>query len=257
MRRKFRSSAALFFASAAILAAAAAPATAQSSSSPVKRDPTLEIACGAQSTLQRPTPTVRILGGQERGKTLFTAGEAVILTGGTAQGLKAGQEYFVRRLVADRFVAPISDNQQPLSIHTAGWIKIVDVQQTSAIATVTHACDGMMEGDYLEPFAMPTLPAAGPPTGEPDYASAGRVILADERRQMGGPGSLMVVDRGTDHGLRAGQWMTIYRETRGPGGPIFRIGDAQVITVGSETSLVKVTAANDAVYVGDRIAINR
>ena len=24
-----------------------------------------------------------------------------------------------------------------------------------AVATVTHACDGILEGDYLEPFAAP------------------------------------------------------------------------------------------------------
>jgi hypothetical protein len=67
----------------------------------------------------------------------------------------------------------------------------------------------------------------------------------------------MVVDRGSDHGLRAGQWMTIFRETRGANSPVFRVGDAQVITVTPESSLVKVQKASDAIYVGDRIAVNR
>jgi hypothetical protein len=216
----------------------------------------MEIACGAGAALQAPTSAVRIAGGQERKKTLFATGEAVILTGGTEQGLKAGQEFFVRRVVVDRFATTMSGGLQPVSIHTAGWIRVVDVQATSAIATVTHACDGMMEGDYLEPFSMPAVPSA-PPAGEPDYTNTGRVVLGDERRQMGGVGTLMVIDRGSDHGLRAGQWMTVFRETHGEGTPILKVGLAQVITVRTETSLVRIQSLNDAVYVGDRVAMHK
>ena len=39
--------------------------------------------------------------------------------------------------------------------------RIVDATDDMAIATVTHACDGMLAGDYLEPFAEPRSPAGG------------------------------------------------------------------------------------------------
>jgi hypothetical protein len=245
------------FAVAALIAATVTPAIGQAPATIAKRDVALEIACGAQAAIEAPAPLVRVAGGQEKGKTLFATGEAIILTGGSAQGLSVGQEYFVRRLVPDRFAKTISDGVQPRSVHTAGWIRVVDVQPASAIATVTHACDGLMDGDYLEPFTMPALPAAGPATGEPDYRNAGHVILGDERRQVGGPGSLMVIDRGSDHGLRAGQWLTIFRQTQGASAPIFRVGEMQVITVHPETSLVKIQSSKDAVYVGDQVAIHR
>ena len=122
----------------------------------------------------------------------------------------------------DRFTEPAATACRR-SIHTAGWIRIVDVQADDlAIATMTHACDGMLEGDYLEPFVLPALAAATRPRGgQPDFANPGRIVLGDERRQSGHPATVMVIDRGSDHGLRAGQRLTIFRETAGGSGPIF------------------------------------
>ena len=44
-------------------------------------------------------------------------------------------------------------------------------------------------------------------------AHPGRLILGAERRQIGGAGDFMVLDRGSDHGLRQGQQLTIFRRT--------------------------------------------
>lgn len=239
------------------VAFAAAPARAQTSLRPVVRDVARELACGPAVSLTSALPPLRVIGGQERGKTLFAPGDPVIINGGSSQGVRAGQDYFVRRLVADRFVAPLADGSQPQSIHTAGWLHVVEVHNDAAIATVTQACDGVIEGDYLEPFALPALPSSPGAVGEPDYANPGHVMLADDRRQMGGAGSLMVVDRGSDHGLHTGQALTVFRRTVGGGGPVFRVGRATAVIVGAETSLMRIDQSVDAVNVGDLVAIHR
>ena len=46
-----------------------------------------------------------------------------------------------------------SSRRRCVGFHDAGWIRIVAVNDTTAIATVNHACDGSMVGDYLETFA--------------------------------------------------------------------------------------------------------
>ena len=46
-----------------------------------------------------------------------------------------------------------------------------------------------------------------------------------DRRQMAAQGDLMVFDRGSDHGLRGGQRLTIFRATAGGTGPIARIAE--------------------------------
>lgn len=201
--------------------------------------------------------TMKVAGGAERTKALFGPGEAIIINAGTAQGVRPGQRYVVRRVVADRF-ASATAGEQPKSIHTAGWITIVEAQADVSVATIAEACDGVSEGDYLEPLVVPAAPAAPAVLGsEPDYAHPARIVLGDERQQMGGIGSQLVMDRGSDHGLRAGQKLTVFRETLNGKGPIAKIGEAVIVTAHPETSLIRIITSREAVYVGDLIAIHR
>src|SRR3954463_14103844 len=103
-------------------------AEAQVATSPtVTRDYAAEVSCGARAMAMPVDMSLRVGAGREHGKSMFGPGEVIIIKGGTAQGVKAGQEYFVRRVVSDRFLARGSDGVQPSSIHTAGWIRITDV----------------------------------------------------------------------------------------------------------------------------------
>ena len=56
-------------------------------------------------------------------------------------------------------------------------------------------------------------------------------MLADEGRQTGYPGLVMLMNRGSDHDVRAGQSLTIYRETLDGQGPILDLGRATVLSV--------------------------
>jgi hypothetical protein len=228
----------------------------------------LQLACAPMSPAALPAQAVRVLGSYERGRILFGPDEQVILNAGANQGIRTGQEYYVRRVVHDRFTQ-WTLGYPPVSIHTAGWVRIGDVRPDMAVATVIHACDGIMFGDYLEPFAEPVLPPGAAAGGQPDFEHPARVVLGDEKRQTGGAGSLMVVNQGTDQGLRAGQTLTIYRptpewrsydmsyRTRPSGGPSLRVGTARVLSVQPQTALVRIESSRDAIYVGDLAAVHR
>jgi hypothetical protein len=235
-----------------VLAQAPAP-----TSRAVTRDYAAEVACGARAVAMPADMSLRVAPGRERGKSLFGPGDPLIIKGGTAHGLKVGQEYFVRRVIPDRFVPPGSDGATTSSIHTAGWVRITDVQNDSAIATVTKVCDGIEEGDYLEPFTKPVVPSTSTAAGEPDFSDPGHLILGDERRQMAAQGDMMVLDRGSDHGLRAGQRLTVFRTTDRGAGPIARIAEATAMVVHPETTVIRIDKTTDAVVVGDLVAIHR
>jgi hypothetical protein len=244
----------------AVLSMVAAPVLAQApitTARPVTRDYAAEMACTAPAAAMPADTSVRIAGGREHGKALFGPGDPLVVKGGSLQGLKVGQEYFARRVIADRFVSRGSDGVPPSSIHTAGWIRIVEVQSDSAIATVTKVCDAIEEGDYLEPFVKPALPATSTAAGEPDYANPGHLVLGDERRQMAAQGDLMVLDRGSDHGLHGGQRLTIFRTAPGGAGPVVRVAEATAMIVSPETSIIRIDKTTDAVLVGDLVAIHR
>jgi len=67
----------------------------------------------------------------------------------------------------------------------------------------------------------------------------------------------MVLDRGSDHGLHAGQRVTIFRSTGGGTGPVARIAEATTLVVNAETSTIRIDKTSDAVLVGDLVAIHR
>jgi hypothetical protein len=237
-----------------LLLTASAAAAAQERTPATRGIPTDQL-CGAEVSLVVPAKAIRIAGGPQREKQLFSPGDAVIINAGSAQGVKAGQQFVVRRVVEDRFAHPTL-GETTRSVHTAGWLAIVEVQADVSIAKITGACDGVIQGDYLEPLIVPP-PPADLNGGEPDYAHPARLVLGDERRQMGGAGSLLVMDRGTDHGVRIGQRLTLFRQTLEGKGPVAKVGDAVIVTTHPETSLIRIISSTDAVYVGDLIAIHR
>ncbi len=235
--------------------AATSPARAQQPEAALLNGLTRDAACAPASPLVRPAMPLTIAGGRETRKMLFGLGDAVIIRGGTTQGLKPGDEFFVRRVVDDRF----TENRPgiyPISIHAAGAVQIVEAQPDASIAVVTYSCDNIFEGDYLERYQRPVMPSAQVGT-RPDFAHPARLILGAERRQIASPGNFMVVDRGSDHGLRPGQQLTIFRRTAIENGPVSTIGVATVYTVQPESSVVRIESSLDAVYVGDLVAIHR
>ena len=256
---------------AAAQGAAPAPPTPRSRTQLENRDGA-SLACAPAAVLIAPAMAMRVLGGYERGRMLFGPNDSLIIGAGTNQGLRTGQEYLVRRVVHDQFT-PMTAASVLISLHTAGWVKIVEARDDMSIATVTQACDGVVTGDYLEPMTEAVTAPAERPGGSPDFAHPARLVMADERRQTGVSGALMLIDRGSDDSVQPGQRLTVFRQAdfsslaqRGGyaamsapagGGPILSVGEATVLNVRPKTSLVRIDTARDVVYVGDMVALHR
>lgn len=216
-----------------------------------------EVACAPASPPAPPIVGLRVSGGLQHGRIMFATGDAFLVNAGSKQGIQKGQMYYVRRQVRDMFT-PASPDFTPVSIHTAGWVTIADVKDDTSVAQVTHACDGILDGDYLEPYSDPVVPAAAL-GGQPDYAHPARIVMADETMQTGSAGTLMLINRGSDHGIQAGQTLTIYRDTVAGAatGPLVDVGRGTILSVRPQTSLMRVDASHEAVYIGDMAAIHR
>ena len=81
--------------------------------------------------------------------------------------------------------------------------------------------------------------------------------MADEGRQTGYPGLVMLMNRGSDHGVRPGQAITGCSARRPAAVPVLTLGTATVLRVFGETSVVRIDTSSDAIYVGDLAAIHR
>jgi len=216
------------------------------------------VACAPPLTTEdAPSSSPRIIGAQDTtGRALYGPRDLLIVGAGTSSGLQLGQQFFVRR--ANRFGSPVDRRWQ--GARTLGWIRLVAVSDSTAIAAVDHGCDVISQGDYLEPFTAPVVPAdveRNASAGDPDFTAIGRVVAGLEDRQSAGPGGYVLIDRGTDQGVTAGARYAIYRDIRSAGMPLASVGEAVVLSTGKTLALTKITSSRDVVLSGDYVAPRR
>jgi hypothetical protein len=213
-------------------------------------------ACAPRAvTAPLPIDALRLIGSQDSvPRKLFGTGELVVIGGGRARGVELGHQFFVRRPAA------ALSRSGPRAISTAGWIRVVAVNDTTAIALVDFACDGLLAGDHLEPYVAPAVPLDADRTetlGEPDFSAPGRLLFGDNDRTIGATGDFMVTDIGETRGAVPGMRFAIYRNVNTPGLPLAVVGEAIVVFAEPETSVVRLTSTRDAIYSGDLLIPRR
>jgi hypothetical protein len=213
-------------------------------------------ACAPRAaTGELPRDILRLIGAQGSvPRYLYGDRDLVIVDGGTSRNVRLDQQFVVRRQASGYY------QQERRGVITAGRIRIVAVNETTAVARVEAICDGLLAGDYLEPYVAEPLPAgvnSTAPTGEPDFSAPGRILFGDNERTVGGAGDFMVTDVGKTEGAAPGLRFAIYRDLQSPGLPLSPVGEAIVVFATSDTSVVRLTLTRDAVYSGDLLVLRR
>ena len=140
----------------------------------------LALACAPSLTYEAPVAAMRVTGGQDSFvRRIHAPGDLVTINAGTDNGIKVGQEFYVRRVY--RPARRRSAATSPATVRTAGWIRVYAVDPAMSLATVTHACDTIEIDDYLEPFALPQVPAAADIRSKPEHDNYGRVMTGADR----------------------------------------------------------------------------
>lgn len=203
----------------------------------------------------KPDPNAEALGfiragRAEPGTTLFAKDDLLMIEGGVGSGLTVGQNVVARRTF--RIAANPSAGTGE---HTAGVLQIVAVSERSATAMVVYACDEIIAGDWLAPFE-PEPRHATEAAGAPAFDDAARVLFADAGQLVGVPRRFMVIDRGRDHGLHAGQRLTLFRQPLHGRTPVVT-GDAVIVAVRQDSATIRIEHTTDVVDVGDWAAPGR
>ena len=219
-------------------------------------DDVLASACGVRLSPNFSLAVARVVGRRDnRNRGLIGPGDVVHLDAGEAQGLKTGQNFVVRR----RFVASegsVAKKAQKLGEQSAGLVQIIETAITSATAIVVHACDEIVTGDTLEPYApQPAFFAVS--EGTPRFDDPATITLGEHGRRMGAQGHLMVIDRGIMQGVTRGQRITIFRRDTGDDREPVTVGDGVIIAVRADSSTLRIERSTDAVLVGDLVALHR
>ncbi len=240
-----------------VLIICATDASAQTDPAPMSPIETM-VACSSPPSLDRPAAaTPRVIGAQDTmARTLFGPPDLLVVNSGLGSGIQLNQRFFVRR--ENRFGT--SYGKHTLTSRTLGWIRIIAVDNSTAVAAIEHVCDGIMAMDYLEPFVAPTVPAeatSGATVGEPDFSVLSRVLAANDDRANAAPGDMVMIQTGVGSSLTAGTRMAVYRDVRVDAMPLASIGDAVVISVGPNVALARITRARDAVQTGDYMVVRK
>jgi len=214
------------------------------------------LACAPTATYTEPAMPLRVTGGQDPiVHRTYAPGDLVTINAGTVNGMEVGKEFFVRRLQEPRS-APMRA-ASPGYVHTAGWVRIYAVDDTMSLATITYACDAIETGDYLEPFALPQMPAVAAEKPKAERDTYARVQLGDDLRTIFGQGDHFLIDRGSEGGVTPGAQFVIYRDKKAGGNFLYELGEAVAVQVGPTTSTLRVTLSRDAMQAGDYVAQRR
>lgn len=252
----------------------ALPVAAQDLAIPIR----IAVGCGPQATADsEPADAPRIIGMQDTSpRSLYGPRELVVVDAGANRGIQMGQRFFVRRNVISHDTASLGPNRGATPgfmgfvrrrvtprggaapgarvVVTSGWMHIVAVNDNVAIAAIDVACDGILKDDYLEPYVEPATPSDADRTdtsGTLDFSAPAHILFGDYGRWIGGAGDLMIADIGQSEGVTPGARFAVYRDMHQAGLPLAAVGEGIVVSVGSDTSLVRLTQTVAAVETGD------
>ncbi len=224
------------------------------------------VACAPPASSNgEPAHALHVIGTQDTtARGLFGSSDLLIIDGGRSAGVQLDQEFFVRRETRFGMASrPKSSRERRQDVRTVAWIRVVAVNDSNAVALVRRACGGIVASDYLEPFAPPVVPAGADrdeAPGEPDFSSLGRIVVGAEDRRTAGAGDFMLIDRGSAQGVVPGARYAIYRDVSNfiaAGLPLAPVGEAVVISTGTDTALTRITRSRDAVMSGDYVALRK
>jgi hypothetical protein len=200
-----------------------------------------------------------IYGAVDTVKYLLTQGDIVYVDGGRAAGLSPGAVFTA--------VAPGAIVRHPMSRDVVGRrytykgrLRILSVQESSAIAEIIQSCDGMVVGSKLKPFEPEPIPLARRtalrPVNDPTSAeslAAAPVIVSSSMDQISlGEDHVVFIDRGEADDVYPGDIFTIYRTNRESMPPVV-LGELAILSVQEHTALAKILTSRYPVYVGDRL----
>ena len=243
----------------AVLLVFAQPLVAQRGPAPAESGlpaDVLNLACAPFAVVGMPPTPLRITGGQDSfTRRNYQPGDLVTINAGSSNGIKVGDEFFVRRPQVPRDQHPKPEDL--VDIRTAGWIRVYAVDDTMSLATISQACDTIEVGDYLEPFKAPQPLAITPTTAKPEKDNYAHITRGTDLRWSFGKGDYFLIDRGSIHGITTGAQFVIYRNKHEGGNFLFELGEAVAVDVGPKVATLQVTVARDAFSEGDLVALRK
>lgn len=187
----------------------------------------------------------------------LTRGDIVYLDGGRTAGLTPGSVFFaVTR--GDLVANPSTDEVVGRFYGYQGRVRVLSVQEDTAIGEIFHACGAIHVGDVLKPFVAQPVPLgrksslrpANDPVSPEALEEAPLIVKVKDDQITLGEDTVVFIDRGLEAGLAPGDIYTIYRLNR-PGFPPVVLGELAVLSVYDRSAVAKILESRYSIHVGD------
>lgn len=212
--------------------------------------------------LDRSVADVNIQGRYGRVNTArynLSVGDVIYLDGGRQGGLQAGEIYTVVD-PRQEVVHPKTRQVFGRYYHYTGRVRVLSVQEDTAIAEIVQACDPVIVGAFLQPFEPEPVPLGRPtamrpvnyPTPAGQLQDAPVILFSQDELVSLFEDHVVFIDRGEEDDVTPGDVYTIYRLNR-PGLPPLPIGEIAVLSVHKRSSAARIIESKTAVFIGDPI----
>lgn len=191
-----------------------------------------------------------------------SAGDLVILNGGTATGLVAGDTYLI--VQAGELVPHPKKRTQIVGREYlyAGQLRVLCADEHHARGIITQSCDDIYVGARLKPLPQIPIPLARIPD-MPEFCSPasskskGFIVRAQGGWDTAlGENMLVQVDLGQADQLQPGDFLTVYRDNAGRGEQHQVLGQVGILTTNAHTATGKIVSMRYSMRVGDRVEIH-
>jgi hypothetical protein len=191
-------------------------------------------------------------------KVGLTTGDIIYVDGGRERGLLPGKMFTA--VVPERpVVHPILGQVVGRYYRYIGRVRILSVQDSTAIAEIVQSCDPLSTGALLFPFepepvplgrSTPLRPVNFPAAAE-KLAHAPAIVYSRDDILALGADAVVHIDVG-EQDTTPGDVFTIYRENR-PGLPAIVMGELAVLSVHKRFSVAKIIESRYPIKLGDRL----
>jgi hypothetical protein len=189
----------------------------------------------------------------------LSTGDIVYVDGGRQRGLSAGSQFTIVN-PEQPITHPISREVVGRYYRYLGRLRVLSVQETTAIAEIVQACDPITTGALLMPFEPEPVPlgrsTAMRPVNFPADAAklqgAPTIVFAKDDIIALGADHVVHIDLG-EQDATPGDMFTIYRQNERPGLPPIIVGELAVLSVHKHFSVAKIVESRYPIRLGDRL----
>lgn len=189
----------------------------------------------------------------------YSTGDIVYLSVGAAEGIEAGQEFFLV-MPGERLRHPGTRARMGQVMRYMGQARVLCAQEHTATAEIIASCDAIPLGTWIKPFEAIPIPMTvlTPPATRcdaPNDQAKGFIIYSRDGMLTFGQDHTVMIDLGAVDQLLPGSLATIYRDDPRGRTPRLILGELAVLTAGDHWATAKIIRSSLPMQVGDRIEV--